>query len=73
MASRSKLDLRIYQKQKHNLIYVGKTTSHLATRIIEHRGVSYRTGAQLSNSVFSSIRNYVNNINNSNHISPDQF
>ena len=62
-----------YNCNRCNSIYVGKTTRHLATRISEHRGISPRTGAQLGKPIFSSIRNHVYNIHNSNLISPDQF
>ena len=38
--------------------YVGKSQRHLKTRISEHRGVSVRTGQQLSKPSFSSIRDH---------------
>ena len=62
-----------YNCNRYNSIYVGKTTRHLATKISEHKGVSHRTGAQLSSPIFSSIRNHVNDTHNSNNINPDQF
>ena len=38
--------------------YVGKSQRHLHTRIAEHKGVSPRTGQQLSQPSFSNIRNH---------------
>ena len=38
--------------------YVGSTRRLLRVRVDAHRGVSFRTGAKLSNPEFSSIRNH---------------
>ena len=38
--------------------YVGKSQRHLKTRISEHRGLSVRTGQQLSRPAFSNIRDH---------------
>ena len=39
--------------------YVGSTRRLLRVRVDSHKGVSYRTGAKLSNPEFSNIRNHV--------------
>lgn len=54
-------------------IYVGKTIRHLATRVSEHKGVSYLTQQPLSRPIFSSIRNHLNDIHNTNHLDISNF
>ena len=53
-------------------VYVGKTSRHLAVRISEHLGESYRTGSLLSSPPFSATRNH-SELHNNHKVTPDQF
>ncbi|KAG0730096.1 28S ribosomal protein S33, mitochondrial [Chionoecetes opilio] len=41
-----------------NAAYIGQTKRHLTTRIVEHRGLSHRTGKPVSKPPFSAIRDH---------------